>query len=134
VTEVSHHRELAVGTHRVVFEGGGYVHVSFIGDYTANDHDLIFERMDSVEPEAKRRKLLINIREMGKVPPDARKRISEAEALGATALYGGGFGQRLIANMMLRAIAMVQKNAVPTRMFPGEAEARAWLDATISAA
>jgi hypothetical protein len=45
-----------------------------------------------------------------------------------TAVYGGSFRQRILANLAIKASAVLQIGNPPVRIFAGEAEARAHID------
>lgn len=116
-----------VGRHRVEFEER-VAHVRYVGDVDGDDIDQILESMQyHYGVDEPRIALLVDARELGSLAPEARKRISKAEHLVATAVHGGSFQQRIIANLMIRAINLVQKGATPTRLFAAEDEARGWL-------
>jgi len=63
--------------------------------------------------------------------PDARRVAADLDpsSIAATAVYGGTFRQRIAANMLVRAGALLGRPVPPARFCAGEAEARVFLDA-----
>lgn len=122
-------RQFASDGHVGVIEEPDLIHLSYIGDVKLDNIRDVLEEMAAHCNLDGGVRLLINIEKMGSLEPAARKHIANETRLRSVALYGGGFAQRVVANLMIRAVEMVNRDSVPTRLFSGETEARTWLRA-----
>lgn len=74
--------------------------------------------------------ILGDLTHIGSINPAARKYLAESagSSSAGAALWGASFQTRVIANLLLNAINLIKKHAIPSTFFKTEAEARSWLD------
>lgn len=120
-----------LGTHEFRIEGD-ILHVKWVGEFTVNDmqhlnqlitelhqeHQLVFHLVDGSRGQG----LSAEARRWSVAHTSPRNRAD------GIACFGFNSMMRAISTLLVRAIAIVSKQASPTRFFATEAEARAWLD------
>ena len=116
------------GRHGIIFEEGKLAHIFFRGKVSEDEVDGLRDLHESRWGPAANVRLMINITEQDGLTPGARKRIAtQQQGIAAVGIYGGAFAQRIVANLMIRAVAVVKEGA-PTKLFGDVEDARKWLD------
>ncbi|TKD12780.1 STAS/SEC14 domain-containing protein [Polyangium fumosum] len=124
-----------LGAHRYRFEAPDLFVIRVVGDVSLSDTQAMFERIETFSGKAGRPIFwLSDISGLGQVTPDARKfplALDATRWLRATVVFGGSFHQRLVANLVMKAIPLLRpsRQMRPLSFFPTEAEARAYVEA-----
>lgn len=105
-----------------------------VGDVTGADMACMFDRVEELAARTGRRLFWISdISRLGRVTEEAGKLSVERDVkslLRATILYGGSFRQRLLANMVAKALLILKpsRSKRPLYFCATEAEARALVE------
>ena len=105
------------------------------GDVSATDAAGLIDEIRKLSATGGPILLLNDISELGSVPAEARKLISQRNVFGqirALGMFGGTFAQRIIVTLVLTTARLGLRGSrfPPIRYFVTEAEARAWLEST----
>ncbi|MDC0739967.1 STAS/SEC14 domain-containing protein [Polyangium mundeleinium] len=124
----------SLGAHRYRFEAPDLFIVRVVGDVSLSDTQTMFERIEDLSEKAGRPIFwLSDISGLGQVTPAARKfplKLDPTRWLRATVVFGGNFHQRLVANLVMKAIPLLRpsRQMRPLSFFTTEAEARAYVE------
>ncbi|MDI1447401.1 STAS/SEC14 domain-containing protein [Polyangium sp. 6x1] len=123
-----------LGAHRYRFEAPDLFLLRIVGDVGLSDTQAMFERLEELSGRAGRPIFwLADISELGEVSQAARKfplKLDPARWLRATAVFGGSFQQRLMANLVMKAIPLLRPSRRMSPLFfcATEVEARAFVE------
>ncbi|MDI1433915.1 STAS/SEC14 domain-containing protein [Polyangium sorediatum] len=123
------------GEHVYRFEAPDVVHIRNVGDVALEDMQRMFELIRAARAQVGGLVFwLSDITQMGHVRAEARKLAIESDTnknLRGTAIYGGNFKQRAIANLAIKAARVLRPSRVltPFKFVATEAEARAYIEA-----
>lgn len=123
-----------VGTHRYRFEAPDIFFIRFAGDVSHADTVTLFDRLEALSMKVGRPIFWVSdIGGLGQVNQDARKVPLTRDStpfLQGTAIFGGSFHQRLMANLVMKAIPILRPNrpVSPLWFCATEAEARAFVE------
>ncbi|HVK65006.1 MAG TPA: STAS/SEC14 domain-containing protein [Polyangium sp.] len=123
-----------LGAHRYRFEAPDLFVIRVVGDVSLSDTQFMFERLQDLSAKAGRPIFwLSDISGLGEVTPAARKfplKLDPTGWLQATVVFGGSFHQRLVANLVMKAIPLLRpsRQMRPLSFFATEAEARAYVE------
>lgn len=109
---------------------GDTVFVAIQGDVRADHLEALIEICEKIEAEHGYFLTLADVRQVGRVPSEIRRRSAEwgrHHRPGGYACYGSSAMTRTIITLLIRAISLVSKQDTPVMFFASEAEARKWL-------
>ncbi|TKD00093.1 STAS/SEC14 domain-containing protein [Polyangium fumosum] len=122
-----------VGAHRHRFEAPDLLHTRAVGPIS---RDEFATALDVIERHAERGPIfwLVDLTHLDGITPEARRLLSERDArahLRGIVLIGGGFPQRVLATLALKAVRLFWRHEthVPFAFLADEREALAWIDA-----
>ena len=117
--------------HRVRIEGDT-LHIQIVGDLGREQMGRLLEIIEGVIAEHGRYGTIVDTRQMGRLPPDARSLVSEftgaAKSYG-NAVFGESFTTRVVLTMALRTMQLVSSQKFTVAFLKDEPEALAWLEA-----
>lgn len=121
--------QIKLGDHTVVFEPPDLIFVTFRGVIRAKEAATYVMVRDELSRGASSVLTLVGVREAVTFEPAARKIVAEVDDARptATAIYGGSFAFRVVADMVSHAARIVAKRKLTTNFFADEPSARAWL-------
>ncbi|MDC3952657.1 hypothetical protein [Polyangium jinanense] len=120
--------------HRYRFEEPDLFFLGDVGDVSGADMACMFDLVEELAARTGRRLFWISdISRLGRVSEEAAKLSIQRDVkqlLRATILYGGSFRQRLLANMVAKALLVLKPNRSKRPLFfcATEAEARAMVE------
>jgi len=123
-----------LGAHRYRFEEPDLFIVRIVGDVTRSDTEAMFDELEALATKAGRLVFwLSDISELGQVSQEARKlplTRDPSRWLRGSAVFGGSFHQRLVANLVMKAIPLLRpsRRMSPLAFCATEAEARAFVE------
>jgi len=122
-----------VGAHRYRFEPPDLLHTHAMGRIS---RDQFAAALDQIEHHARRGPLfwLVDLTHLDGIEPEARRLLSERDArafLRGIVLVGGGFHQRVLATLALKAVRLFWRHEthVPFAFLADERAGRAWIEA-----
>lgn len=122
-------REVLVGAHTMRMELPDVVFFTFVGDVSAAEGPVLLGEWQRFAEERPWTLVLVDLRRSGKIAPEARRLSVRLPLKGrGTAAFGGGFAQRALATLLIKAYELLRPEADSPMIFvETEAEARAWL-------
>ena len=122
-----------MGPSIVRFEAPDIVHIKAIGDLSLEAMDQLLAEITRLTAGRGAYFVLSDISLIGKISPEARKRVSERvdtlQIRGGVA-FGASFPQRVIVTLLARVLSLFGNlGERPLVIVETEAQARAWIDA-----
>ncbi|MDI3282523.1 STAS/SEC14 domain-containing protein [Polyangium sp. 15x6] len=124
---------VTVGTHRLAFEPPDTGLVRFVGDVADADVERILDAFTEFATASGRAYLLIDVADVGRVTPEARRVAAMRQlppAYAGLVVFGGTFQQQLVAKLATTAGWFLRGRALGKPMpvcVRDERAARAWL-------
>ncbi|MDC3954297.1 STAS/SEC14 domain-containing protein [Polyangium jinanense] len=127
------HETVRVGAHQLAFEPPDTALVRFVGDVTDADVERILDAFSAFATASGRAYLLIDVADVGRVTPEARRVAAMRQlppAYAGLVVFGGTFQQQLVAKLATTAGWFLRGRALGKPMpvcVKDERAARAWL-------
>jgi len=103
-----------------------------LGGFTAEETVAYIRLVEQVLTEHGRYFMLVDMSRADTIPPETRRISAEfgkKHPTAGMAIWGGNVAVRVLFTLIIRAISLFQKDAVPMAFVASEQEARAWVAA-----
>jgi hypothetical protein len=111
---------------KVTYEPPGLFMLKFEGEWTPEEADEFYDRIDEVKQDIDNLKFLVDASGLRNIPPKTRAvatKRSRSLRVAMLAVVGGSAKVRTLGTLLLKMVPQVKKS----KFFETEEEARAWL-------